>query len=66
VLRPQGTLIISSCSSRVAADDFFETVHHSAGRVGRPLNEIGRSGHPLDHPVGFAEGAYLKCLFAYA
>ena len=64
VLRPEGTLVISSCSSRVAADDFFDTVQHSAGRVGRPLSEIGRSGHPLDHPVGFAEGAYLKCLFA--
>jgi 23S rRNA (cytosine1962-C5)-methyltransferase len=41
-------------------------VFHSAEQVGRPLSEIERSGHPLDHPVGFPEGAYLKCLFARA
>jgi 23S rRNA (cytosine1962-C5)-methyltransferase len=66
VLRPNGTLVMSSCSSRIAADDFFDRVFHSAEQVGRPLSEIERSGHPLDHPVGFPEGAYLKCLFARA
>jgi 23S rRNA (cytosine1962-C5)-methyltransferase len=64
VLRPQGTLVISSCSSRVTDADFFDMVHYAAKQVGRPLKEIGRSAHPLDHPIGFAEGAYLKCLFA--
>lgn len=66
VLRSQGTLVLASCSSQVSAETFFETVHRAAARVGRPLSEIERTGHPLDHPVGFKEGAYLKCLFATA
>jgi 23S rRNA (cytosine1962-C5)-methyltransferase len=64
VLRPQGTLVTCSCSSRIAAADFYDVVHQSANRMGRPLTEIGRSAHPLDHPITFDEGAYLKCLYA--
>ncbi len=66
VLRPGGTLVMASCSSRVTADMFFEAIHAAAQVARRPLQEIARTGHPLDHPVGFAEGAYLKCLFAVA
>lgn len=66
VLRPQGTLVMASCSSRVPADDFFALVHETAREVERPLREIGRSGHPPDHPIRFPESAYLKCLFAAA
>jgi 23S rRNA (cytosine1962-C5)-methyltransferase len=64
LLLPGGTLVMSSCSSRVDAASFFDLVHEMARAEGRPLQEIERSGHPLDHPVGFKEGAYLKCLFA--
>lgn len=64
LLRQQGLLLMSSCSSRIAAGEFFDLVTHAAGEAGRPLLEIARSGHPLDHPIGFPEGAYLKCLFA--
>jgi 23S rRNA (cytosine1962-C5)-methyltransferase len=56
----------ASCSSQVSADTFFATVHKAARQIGRPLREIERTGHPLDHPIGFREGAYLKCLFAVA
>ena len=66
VLRPAGTLVFASCSARVAAEDFFHCIHREARRLGRPLREIERTGHPADHPVGFPEGAYLKCLFADA
>ncbi len=66
VLAPGGILVTASCSSRVSADDFFAAVNQAAARLGRPLAEIMRTGHPVDHPVGFAEGAYLKCLFAHA
>ena len=66
VLRPGGTLAVASCSSRVGAADFFAGVHRAAKGAGRVLNEIERTGHPLDHPVRFREGAYLKCLFAEA
>jgi 23S rRNA (cytosine1962-C5)-methyltransferase len=64
VLRPGGTLAQASCSSRVDAESFFESVHRSAREAGRGLTEIERTGHALDHPIRFAEGAYLKCLFA--
>lgn len=64
VLEDGGLLVQASCSSRVAATDFFHHVLQSARRAGRPLTEEERTGHPPDHPVGFPEGAYLKCLFA--
>jgi 23S rRNA (cytosine1962-C5)-methyltransferase len=64
VLAPAGTLVMASCSSRVSAADFFAAVEQTAAEMGHPLHVFGRSGHALDHPIGFAEGAYLKCLFA--
>ncbi|MEJ2747170.1 MAG: class I SAM-dependent rRNA methyltransferase [Anaerolineae bacterium] len=66
VLSPNGRLVMASCSSRVTADEFFDLVHETAKKVGRPLHELERTTHPLDHPIGFPEGAYLKCLFATA
>jgi 23S rRNA (cytosine1962-C5)-methyltransferase len=66
VLKPNGILVSSSCSSRVSSDNFYEIVHKVANDVGRPLEEIERTGHALDHPIGFKEGAYLKTLFAIA
>jgi len=66
VLRPGGVLVASSCSSHVSDETFFSAMHRAARAMRRPLEELQRTGHPLDHPVGFAEGAYLKCLFAVA
>lgn len=66
VLKSGGTLVQASCSSRVDAATFFAAVSQSAAQAGRPLRELARTGHPLDHPVTLAEGAYLKCLFAIA
>jgi 23S rRNA (cytosine1962-C5)-methyltransferase len=64
VLRPGGTLVQSSCSSRISNDSFFQAIHQKAHEIGRSLNEIQRTGHPVDHPITFKEGAYLKTLFA--
>jgi 23S rRNA (cytosine1962-C5)-methyltransferase len=64
VLRKGGTLVQASCSSRVDADTFFESIHQSAKEAGHRLTELERTGHALDHPIRFKEGAYLKCLFA--
>jgi 23S rRNA (cytosine1962-C5)-methyltransferase len=64
VLRRGGILVAASCSSRVSANDFFHALHKAAAVENRPLQEMERTGHPLDHPVDFKEGAYLKCLFA--
>ena len=66
VLRPGGVLVQASCSSRVEAEVFFNAIHQAARDSNRRLTEIERTGHPLDHPIGFKEGAYLKCLFARA
>jgi 23S rRNA (cytosine1962-C5)-methyltransferase len=59
-----GLLVQASCSARIAADDFFATVVGAARATGRELDEVARTGHPVDHPIGFPEGAYLKALFA--
>ncbi len=66
VLEPGGALVMCSCSARVGAPAFFATVHRAAAQAGRPLNELDRTGHAIDHPVRFPEGAYLKALFATA
>lgn len=66
LLEHGGILVMASCSSHVDAVTFFDLVHTTAQEAGRPLQEIERTGHPLDHPIGFKEGAYLKCLFATA
>lgn len=66
VLQPGGLLVMSSCSSRVTADQFFNLVQRTAAAVERPLREVQHTLHPLDHPVTFPEGAYLKCLFGRA
>lgn len=59
-----GLLVHASCSSRVATDDFVTMVHQGAADAGVRLDEIRRTGHPVDHPVGFQHGAYLKAVFA--
>jgi 23S rRNA (cytosine1962-C5)-methyltransferase len=65
-LAPGGTLVIASCSSRVSAVAFFAAVQRAARAAGRPLVEFDRTGHAIDHPVRFPEGAYLKCVYATA
>jgi 23S rRNA (cytosine1962-C5)-methyltransferase len=64
VLGRGGTLVAASCSSQVAAEDFYRVIKRAATRAKRPLQEIERTGHALDHPICFKEGAYLKCLLA--
>lgn len=64
LVRDGGLLVQASCSSRVVADDLFRRIHEVSGAAGARLEEVARTGHPLDHPIGFAQGAYLKALFA--
>ncbi len=64
VLNPGGVFVQASCSSRVSPGDFFAAIHQEAQLAGRPLGDIECTGHPIDHPIGFPEGEYLKCLFA--
>lgn len=66
VLKIGGTIVLASCSSRVSAETFFATVTQAATQVKRPLHIFDQTTHALDHPIGFPEGAYLKCLYATA
>ncbi|HMS49764.1 class I SAM-dependent methyltransferase [Candidatus Neomicrothrix sp.] len=63
LVRPGGTLVQASCSSRVSAEAFFSAVLDAADVAGDELIELARTGHDLDHPVTFPEGAYLKAGF---
>jgi 23S rRNA (cytosine1962-C5)-methyltransferase len=64
LVAPGGLLVQASCSSRVTEADFARAVHSAAGEAGFDLDEVARTGHPIDHPIGFPEGAYLKAIFA--
>ncbi|MEX2465515.1 MAG: class I SAM-dependent methyltransferase [Gemmatimonadota bacterium] len=64
VLSDPGVLVAASCSSRITADRFRALVEDAAAKAGRTLDVLQQTGHPLDHPIGFPEGAYLKCVFA--
>ncbi len=63
LVRPGGILLQASCSSRVPADLFYATVLDAADAAGRELRQMVRTGHDIDHPVTFPEGAYLKAGF---
>lgn len=64
LLRPDGMLVAASCSSRIPAAEFLDLVQETALGAGRDLRVRQVTGHALDHPIGFPEGAYLKCVFA--
>lgn len=63
VTRRGGTLIQASCSSRVTTDDFVDTVKTAAASAGADVVETRRTGHAVDHPIGFEFGGYLKAVF---
>ncbi len=64
LLADEGLLVMASCSSRIHAEMFYQLVERSAMVAGFKLEIIAKTGHALDHPVGFPEAAYLKALFA--
>ncbi len=60
--RPNGLILHASCSSRVGEDQFVDAVAAGLDRTGRRWHERQRTGQPVDHPVGFTEGRYLKAV----
>ncbi len=63
VVASGGLLVLSSCSSRVTPARFLEVMTTAASRAGFDLGVHETTGHAVDHPVGFAEGRYLKTLW---
>ncbi|MGB1253163.1 MAG: class I SAM-dependent rRNA methyltransferase [Candidatus Promineifilaceae bacterium] len=55
-----GQLVMASCSSRVSAEQFFSTVQRA---VPSSTRTFAKTGHAIDHPISFKEGAYLKCIY---
>jgi len=64
LLADDAELVMASCSARVDAEALAGAIRAGAARAGRRLREHARTGHALDHPVRFPEGAYLKCIYA--
>jgi len=63
LVAPGGRYVQSSCSSRVDADELRSAVLAAAPRSGREVRVRDVTGHAVDHPIGFAHGAYLKTVF---
>jgi len=62
-LRDGGILVAASCSAHVSATEFFTTIRHAARESRRRFTELRTTGHPPDHPAGFKEAEYLKCIY---
>ncbi|WP_452226910.1 class I SAM-dependent rRNA methyltransferase [Lacinutrix cladophorae] len=56
-----GLLVLASCSSRILAQTFFDINAQVLRASNRNYKVILKTEHDTDHPVGFPEGAYLKC-----
>ncbi len=57
----KGLLVLASCSSRVRSQVFFDINTQALSITNRPYNLVLKTGHDIDHPITFPEGAYLKC-----
>ncbi len=56
-----GILVLASCSSRITAQQFFDISEQGITKSKRSYQLIEKTFHDSDHPIGFPEGAYLKC-----
>ena len=63
LVKKGGVLFAASCSAPVFAEEFFEVVHRGVRDMGSEFSSFKQSGHALDHPISFKEGAYLKGIF---
>ncbi|MEM6397092.1 MAG: class I SAM-dependent rRNA methyltransferase [Bacteroidota bacterium] len=63
LVSPGGIYLAASCSARITADEFFEVQKQVLQKSGRKFEELERTFHDFDHPIGFKEGAYLKSIY---
>lgn len=64
LVRPGGLHLQASCSARIDADMLDAAVDAGLARRGRRATERWRTGQPVDHPIGFAQGAYLDAVWS--
>jgi 23S rRNA (cytosine1962-C5)-methyltransferase len=64
---PGATLVSCSCSQNVGLEDFERVLAAAARQAAREVRILDRLGPGVDHPLppGFAEGQYLKVVFAH-
>jgi 23S rRNA (cytosine1962-C5)-methyltransferase len=58
-----GLLVSASCSGHVSGPEFFGAVRAAGTASGRRWMELETTEHPPDHPAGFPEAKYLKCIY---
>ncbi|WNH10521.1 class I SAM-dependent rRNA methyltransferase [Thalassobellus suaedae] len=58
-----GLLVLASCSSRVLSQAFFDINGQTLASTNRTYKVLLKTQHDEDHPIGFPEGAYLKCVY---
>lgn len=56
-----GWLILASCTARIPAALFFETVEKALVNSNLTFQATEKTYHDIDHPATFEEGKYLKC-----
>ena len=61
LISKNGLLVLASCSSRVSAESFWDINQQILKTCGKEFKVIHKTQHDVDHPIGFPEGAYLKC-----
>ncbi|HMN04165.1 MAG TPA: class I SAM-dependent rRNA methyltransferase, partial [Flavobacteriales bacterium] len=61
--KPGGLVVLASCSSRITADEFLQVHRTAFGQAGVKYRMEDFTGHDIDHPVRFPEGAYLKTAY---
>jgi 23S rRNA (cytosine1962-C5)-methyltransferase len=64
LVAPGGMLVAASCTSRISAEQLRSAAYSATAAERRQLEILQQTGHALDHPISFPEGAYLKCIFA--
>ncbi len=58
-----GVLFAASCSSLITPKEFYRAVDLGIRQTGRTFEKILKTQHPIDHPVIFKEGGYLKAIY---
>lgn len=61
--KKEGLLLLSSCSSRLNADEFLELHKTEFRRLNVNYTLESLTLHDIDHPVRFEEGRYLKTAY---